>query len=171
MKLNPYYVAVFIFIYGIAMLFMTKSLLTEHYYPNMKPHYNPETEIAVEKEQNRVDTLYIDTTDSQFKKSIYVTATCYNPVKEQCNSSFWLTADMSIIDTIHPEKHRWIAVSRDLLSKGLSMGDTVDITGTWVYDGKWVIHDKMNSRYRNRIDFLIKPGMYLDKWHNVKVSF
>jgi 3D (Asp-Asp-Asp) domain-containing protein len=103
--------------------------------------------------------------------SLIVTATCYNPDAKQCNSQFWITADMSIIDTLYPEKHRWIAVSRDLLDKGLSMGDTIEIEGTWVYDGKWIVKDKMNARWSNKIDFLVKESMYMNKWDSIIIKY
>ena len=99
-----------------------------------------------------------------------VTATVYHAVKWQCNSQYWITADMSEIDTLQPDRHRWCAVSRDLLKKGFSMGDTIRVEGTWVYDGLWIIHDKMNKRYSDRIDFLIHPSQALGKWNDVAVE-
>lgn len=113
------------------------------------------------------DTIYVD---NEYSNSLTVTATCYNAAKSQCNSEYWVTADMSEIDTIHPNKHRWIAVSRDLLEY-INMGDTVEITGTWVYDGKWVVKDKMNKRWSNKIDFLVGESMYMDKWENIQLKY
>lgn len=115
------------------------------------------------------DTVYIEV-PIQPSVSLEVTATCYHPVKAQCNSRYWETATQAIIDTLHPEKHRWIAISRDLLNKGFDMGDTVVVEGTWIYDGKWIIQDKMNKRWSNKIDFLVKEGMRLGKWKGVKIS-
>lgn len=115
------------------------------------------------------DTVYVEV---PIRPSIEleVTATCYHPVKAQCNSRYWETASQAIIDTIHPEKHRWIAVSRDLLNRGFSMGDTVLVEGTWIYDGKWIIQDKMNKCFTSKIDFLVKEGMRLGKWNDVRIS-
>lgn len=51
----------------------------------------------------------------------------------------------------HPHS---IAVSRDLLEAGLTRGSKVWIDGL---DGTWVVRDKMNRRWKNRIDILM-PG-------------
>lgn len=96
-----------------------------------------------------------------------VTATCYQPSIDQCDSDPLMTASGSKINPRDPLGHRWIAVSRDLLKNHVKMGDTVHVHGTGVYDGKWVVKDKMNKRFKNKIDFLIglqdKGGL----WDNV----
>tara|TARA_R110002020_G_scaffold200057_2_gene402116 strand:+ start:361 stop:768 length:408 start_codon:yes stop_codon:yes gene_type:complete len=96
-----------------------------------------------------------------------VTATVYNAVVEQCNSDPEHTAFMFKLDLSNPYKHRIIAVSRDLLTK-YPKGTRVCISGT-KYDGEYIVMDKMNKRYTNRIDILINQGMPLGKWHNVKI--
>src|SRR6478752_2835503 len=44
-----------------------------------------------------------------------VKASVYYPQSKQCDSSYWQTADLSVIDTTNAIKHKWIAVSQDLL--------------------------------------------------------
>ena len=79
-----------------------------------------------------------------------------------------------VIDTLAPDKHRFVAVSRDFLNgenpMQLNYGDTIQIVGTWVYDGSWIVADTMNKRWSNRIDFLISKGQYIDKFENVKIN-
>ena len=104
------------------------------------------------------------------KAELKVTATCYHPTMGQCDSRPFETATQAIIDMRHPDKHRWIAISRDLLDKGFSMRDTVRVEGTWIYDGLWIIQDKMNKRFTNKIDFLITKGQRLGKWESVKIT-
>ncbi len=92
---------------------------------------------------------------------IYVHATVYFPSVSQTDSTPYQTADMSKINRHHPEKHRWVALSPDLF-KYFSYGDTIKIENcNLLYNGKWIVHDKMNARFKNRIDFLIRPGMYM----------
>ncbi len=119
---------------------------------------------GVEQEQIIVpiDTFFI-------QDNIAVTATCYYPTIGQTDSSPFITADNSKINKTHPLKHRWIAVSRDLLEV-FDYGDTVNVLGTWVYDGKWIIHDTMNKRFKNKIDFLVGKSDYLDKFDDVKIK-
>ena len=97
-----------------------------------------------------------------------VVATVYNAIPEQTNSDPEHTASMFALDLSNPYKHRIIAVSRDLL-KEYPMGTKVIIKGT-NYDGVYVIEDKMNKRYENRIDILINQDMQIGKWEGVTIK-
>ena len=97
-----------------------------------------------------------------------VLMTWYNPVESQCDSDPFITADMSeiILDELENRDIRWIAVSRDLLDK-YSMGDTVIIESSNPrVNGEWVIHDKMNKRFTNRIDLLVAEN---DEYYNLRM--
>jgi 3D (Asp-Asp-Asp) domain-containing protein len=97
-----------------------------------------------------------------------VTSTVYNAVPEQTNSDPSHTASMFKLDLSNPYKHRIIAVSRDLLIE-FPMGTKVRITGT-KYDGIYIVRDKMNKRYKKRIDILINVDMQIGKWDNVVIT-
>lgn len=102
-----------------------------------------------------------------------VIATYYNPVKEQCDNDPLTTADNSRIDLkkLKQGKIKWIAVSRDLL-KDYKMGDTIYVDSDQIHlSGPWIIKDKMNRRYQNRIDFLVHPSIsnFVDKPTKVKI--
>ena len=103
-----------------------------------------------------------------FTKEKTVTATVYNAVPAQTNSDPGHTASMFKLDLSNPYKHRIIAVSRNLL-KEFPMHSKVRITGT-SYDGIYIVEDKMNKRYIDRIDILINTGMRIGKWENVKIT-
>jgi hypothetical protein len=114
-------------------------------------------------------------------------ATTYNPTKWQCDSDPLTTADNSLIDVekLKTNQIKWVALSRDLIldpyrnsyfpSKGhwnglFSFGDTIDVrsVSSPQINGKWVVHDCMNARYENSIDFLLdsqsnKPKLGLCK--------
>ena len=102
----------------------------------------------------------------------------YNPEPDQCDKTPTITADGSVIDTLNASKQRWIAVSQDMLwsprrhklfvkdtlndhryEGRIKFGDTI-----WVespnpnINGKWVVHDLMNKKYKNAIDFLQTTG-------------
>jgi hypothetical protein len=102
----------------------------------------------------------------------------YNPEPEQCDETPTITADGSHIDTLNASKQRWVAVSQDLLwsprrhrlfvkdtindhryQGRIKFGDTI-----WIespnprINGKWVVHDLMNKKYHNAIDFLQTTG-------------
>ena len=97
-----------------------------------------------------------------------VHATVYNAVEEQTNSDPSHTASMFKLDLSNPYKHRIIAVSRDLLIE-FPMGTKVRITGT-KYDGIYTVRDKMNKRYKNRIDILINIDMRIGNWKNATIT-
>jgi len=123
--------------------------------------------IKIETEQTKQNKPVLKYKKSQ--KSYIVSATVYNADVKQCNTDVTRTADLTKIDTINPYKHRIIAVSRDLL-KYFKMSDTVIVSGTKKYDGIWYIHDKMNKRWKMKIDFLINKDMGLGKWKNIEIS-
>ena len=96
-----------------------------------------------------------------------VHATVYNAVPEQTNSDPGHTAFMFELDLDNPYKHKIIAVSRDLL-KEYPKGTLVCVEGT-AYDGEYIVMDKMNKRYTNRIDLLINQEMQIGNWPNATI--
>ena len=100
-------------------------------------------------------------------ETITVTASAYNSLKAQTEGNPEITAWG---DTLAPGQ-KSIAVSRDLLNKGLSYNTRVKIEG---FDGVFVVNDKMHSRWRNKID--IYMGVDREKamkWgrRKVEISF
>ena len=74
-----------------------------------------------------------------------VTATAYNSLAHQTDSHPSITA---FCDRLKPGL-RYIAVSRDLLDSGLVHNTEVKIEG---FDSLFLVKDKMNRRWRKRID-------------------
>ena len=103
-------------------------------------------------------------------KIILVTATIYHATPEQTDSTPDITASNKKIDISNPLKHRWIAVSRDLEAKGLTFGVKVCVTGAGDLDGIWTVQDRMNKRWKHRIDFLVNEDLKGGKWENVRVE-
>ncbi|MFS4468306.1 3D domain-containing protein [Maribacter sp. 2210JD10-5] len=75
-----------------------------------------------------------------------VTATAYNSVPSQ--TSYEHPKITAWGDSIKPGV-KWIAVSRDLLRKGLTHNTMVKID---TFEGVYLVKDKMHWRWRNRID-------------------
>lgn len=106
------------------------------------------------------------------KKKKTVTATVYNPVKEQTDDSPLATADGSKIDLKKLKKKRikWIAVSRDLL-KDYEYGAKVKITSEYPsINGTYEVHDTMNKRFSNRIDILSAEKDSVGLYKEVKIE-
>lgn len=69
-------------------------------------------------------------------------------------------------DIINPDKiENWIAVSRDLFEL-YPCGTKILVTGTDL-DGIYIVKDKMNKRYTNRIDILIHQDSSIGKWNGI----
>lgn len=99
---------------------------------------------------------------------ILVTATIYNAVPEQTDSDPLITASLKQINPDAPQ--RWIAVSRDLEELGITLGTKVCIENAGEMNGEWAVEDRMNRRWRRRIDFLVHDSIRLGKWNNVKIT-
>lgn len=98
-------------------------------------------------------------------QAIVVIATCYHAVPSQCNDDCLTTASgAKICSSDSAYTHRYLAVSRDLLDL-YPLGSVVHVSNAEheIYNGVWYVEDKMNKRYSKSIDFLINPGMPLQK--------
>jgi len=98
-----------------------------------------------------------------------VTASCYRPTIGQCDSTPLITADGSKIDTNNIDNLRWLAISRNL-EKHYKMGDKILVAGVGNgLDGIWIIKDRMNKRFKNKIDFLISDKITGGLFKNIKI--
>ncbi len=91
--------------------------------------------------------------DTYIWKPLVVTATAYNSFPSQ--TSYEHPGITAWGDSLKPGM-KYIAVSRDLIRKGLLYNTMVKIKG---FDGVYLVKDKMHYRWRNRIDIY----MGLDK--------
>jgi len=126
-------------------------------------------QIEMDSLKMRIKDL-LNTIDS-IPAPIEVKATMYHPVEAQCDSDPLITADGSKICPINVSDWNWIAVSQDLLKKNggiFDYGDKVYIKGTHK-DGVYTIHDCMNKRKKNQIDFLESIGTSQYKYDEVEL--
>lgn len=97
-------------------------------------------------------------------EKITVTASAYNSLKRQGEGNPYLTAWG---DTLQPEVPS-IAVSRDLIKKGLTHHTLVKIEG---FDELFIVNDKMHPRWRNKIDiYMGEDKSKALKWGRRKVE-
>ena len=112
--------------------------------------------------QNNCDTQYTN------KISYKVTVTTYNPTKEQCDSTPNITADGTTIKPWRATDYRYVALSRDLLSRWggpFEYGDYIVIEGTDGWDGIYQVRDTMNPKWTNRVDILTTNSRF--KYNNI----
>lgn len=97
-------------------------------------------------------------------EKITVTASAYNSLKSQGEGNPLVTAWG---DTLNPEVQS-IAVSRDLIRRGLTHNTPVKIEG---FDGIFIVNDKMHPRWRNKIDiYMGEDRKKALKWGRRKVE-
>jgi len=93
-----------------------------------------------------------------------VTATAYNSLAYQTSSNPHITA---FGDSLKPGLN-YIAVSRNLLKEGLTHNTLVKIEGL---EGTYLVKDKMNKRWWNRIDIYMGTDVKAAKnWGKRKVN-
>jgi 3D (Asp-Asp-Asp) domain-containing protein len=114
----------------------------------------------MEKEEVRINKM-IETIKPEI-----VTLTTYKASEGETDSTPNITA--SGFKITNPNKHRIIAVSRDLKKK-YKFGQKIRITNAGKYNGTYRVHDVMNKRYRNRIDILIGHNDKQTKLKKVKI--
>lgn len=92
-----------------------------------------------------VALLFLTGACSPAKESLEVTATAYNSLPSQTQGNPEIGAWGDRLDPAI----QTIAVSRDLLSLGLTHNTEVEIVGM---EGRWLVRDKLNRRFTRRID-------------------
>ena len=104
------------------------------------------------------------------KISYTVTVTTYNPTKAQTDSTPDITADGTRIKPWKATSYRYVALSRDLLSRWggpFNYGDFIIIEGTGEWDGVYQVRDTMNPKWTNRVDILTTNSRF--KYTNIKM--
>ena len=99
-----------------------------------------------------------------------VTVTTYNPTRSQTDSTPNQTADGTIIKPWKATDYRYVALSRDLLSRWggpFDYGDYIIIEGTDGWDGVYQVRDTMNPKWVKRVDILTTNSMF--KYTDVKM--
>ena len=103
----------------------------------------------------------------------HVTLTMYHPTKHQTDSTPDITADGTKINIRKASEYRYVAVSRDLLSRWggpLDYGDWIVIEGAGKNSGVYQVRDTMNPKWVKRVDVLKTPGTRQFKYDNITLT-
>ena len=120
-----------------------------------------------ERNQENIESLLAENEELKLELRRYedtgiaVKVTMYHPVSEQTDSTPNILADGTRIRTQEASNYKFIAVSRNLLSRWggwLNYGDFILLKGTDNKDGVYQVKDTMHPRWVNRIDILESPG-------------
>jgi 3D (Asp-Asp-Asp) domain-containing protein len=101
-----------------------------------------------------------------------VSATMYQPLSYQTDSTPNELADGTIIDIHKAHEYRYVALSRDLLKRWggpFDYGDYIKVEGAGEHSGIWQVRDTMHRRWTNKIDFLMSPNHKPFKYDEVVI--
>ena len=120
--------------------------------------------------ENKMLKERISELETQYTNKIayQVTVTTYNPTIHQCDDTPNITADGTRIKTWRATEYRYVALSRDLLSRWggpFNYGDYIVIEGAGDRDGVYQVRDTMNPKWTNRVDILTTNSRF--KYDNV----
>ena len=99
-----------------------------------------------------------------------VTVTMYHPTTRQTDSTPDITADGTKINIWKASEYRYVALSRDLLSRWggpFEYGDYIVIEGIGEHSGVYQVRDTMNPKHTNRVDILTTDSRF--KYTDVKM--
>ena len=121
-------------------------------------------------EENKMLRERVSELETKYTNKIayQVTVTTYNPTVRQCDSTPNITADGTKFHTWKASSYRYVALSRDLLSRWggpFNYGDYIVIEGTGDKDGVYQVRDTMNPKWTNRVDILTTNDRF--KYNNI----
>ena len=150
--------------HAIVVTIIPMLILTYYFNGIMNDNYAKQNEL-----QEKVWTLQNDCSDNFSNRISYkVTVTTYNPTVRQCDSTPNITADGTKFHTWKASSYRYVALSRDLLSRWggpFNYGDYIIIEGTGDRDGVYQVRDTMNPKWTNRVDILTTNSRF--KYDNI----
>jgi 3D (Asp-Asp-Asp) domain-containing protein len=143
-------------------LLVTKDKLTE------LENYHGKNAQVLEKEvkfkSHLLNSIFEDDIKEENYSSISVDVSAYSASIDECDSSPHITAN-GTLSTVGR-----VAVSRDLLKKGITHGSRIYIPN----QGVFIVADSMNARFTKRIDLLLankKAAKLFGVKENVKIYF
>ena len=127
---------------------------------------------------NEIDTLLksnkqLHTELQEFYQfGIEVDVTMYQPVYPQTDKTPDITADGTKIRIHKASEYKFVALSRNLLSRWggpFNYGDFIYIKGTKDKDGVYQVRDTMNPKWVNVVDILESENVIPYKYENVHI--
>ena len=150
--------------YAIVMTIIPMLILTYYFDGIMDDNY-----VEQKKLQEHIWELENDCSNIFPNRISYkVTVTTYNPTRAQTDSTPNITADGTHFKTWKASSYRYVALSRDLLSRWggpFEYGDYIVIEGTGDRDGVYQVRETMNPKWTNRVDILTTNSRF--KYDNI----
>ena len=149
---------------SILVVILINAFYSVNIFRNNKEFYVDEMNKLLQRNE------VIQTELNEFHKyGIEVDVTMYQPTRHQTDSTPNITADGPRIKNSKASDYKFVALSRNLLSRWggpFEYGDFILIKGTEGKDGVYQVRDTMNPKWVNMVDILestnVKPYKYVD---------
>ncbi len=151
----------------LMLLFIFNGYVYVNLFEDYKKHHIRELSFY----KNRITELE-SVVDEYKLEGLDVTVTMYHPIYPQTDKTPSITADGTRISIKNASEHKFVALSRNLLTRWggpFEYGDFILLRGTDGKDGVYQVRDTMNRRYINYIDILESPGTEPYKFDNATI--
>jgi hypothetical protein len=149
------------------LLFIFNGYVYVNLFEDYKKHHIRELSFY----KNRI--IELESVVDEYKlEGLDVTVTMYHPIYPQTDKTPSITADGTRISIKNASEHKFVALSRNLLTRWggpFEYGDFILLRGTDGKDGVYQVRDTMNRRYINYIDILESPGTEPYKFDNATI--
>jgi hypothetical protein len=149
------------------LLFIFNGYVYVNLFEDYKKHHIRELSFY----KNRI--IELESVVDEYKlEGLDVTVTMYHPIYPQTDKTPSITADGTRISIKNASEHKFVALSRNLLTRWggpFDYGDFILLRGTDGKDGVYQVRDTMNRRYINYIDILESPGTEPYKFDNATI--
>ncbi len=151
----------------LMLLFIFNGYVYVNLFEDYKKHHIRELSFY----KNRI--IELESVVDEYKlEGLDVTVTMYHPIYPQTDKTPSITADGTRISIKNASEHKFVALSRNLLTRWggpFEYGDFILLRGTDGKDGVYQVRDTMNRRYINYIDILESPGTEPYKFDNATI--
>ena len=152
---------------GVVFVTMVNGFISINMFKNQSKFYSNEVDKLLQSNEQLHTEL-----QEFYQFGIEVDVTMYQPVYPQTDNSPDITADGTKIRIHKASEYKFVALSRNLLSRWrgpCNYGDFIYIKGTKDKDGVYQVRDTMNPKWVNVVDILESTHVSPYKYENVHI--
>ena len=152
---------------GVVLVTMVNGFISINMFKNQSTFYSNEVDKLLQSNEQLHTEL-----QEFYQFGIEVDVTMYQPVYPQTDKTPDITADGTKIRIHKASEYKFVALSRNLLSRWggpFNYGDFIYIKGTKDKDGVYQVRDTMNPNWVNVVDILESTHVSPYKYENVHI--
>ena len=152
---------------GVVFVTMVNGFISINMFKNQSTFYSNEVDKLLQSNEQLHTEL-----QEFYQFGIEVDVTMYQPVYPQTDKTPDITADGTKIRIHKASEYKFVALSRNLLSRWggpFNYGDFILLKGTEHKDGVYQVRDTMNSKWVNVVDILESKHVQPYKYENVHI--